>query len=323
MKYPAFNKIVIVVFSILMPVFAAQTVSAYWVWTPESKKFINPKHAVKDSPKEQFEWAMNLFDSMDYQKAAVEFEKLVKNYEYSEYASRAQYYAGLSYENLGKYYQAFQNYQKTIDNFPHVANIEEILERQFNIGNLFLIKDNPKVMGTDILSSADRAAEIFRKVVDNAPYGMLADRAQFKIGEALKIMENYEEAMEAFQKIIDNYPDSSLVDRARYEVAYCAYMASLKPAYASEPTERAIRVFEEFSENNKNNGLAKEADVTIRRLKDKAAEKIFSTAQFYEKQKRYESAIIYYQDVIDEFPESHFADLSSMRIEELKKKRKK
>ena len=95
--------------------------NAYWIWTPETKKFINPKYAVKDSPKEQFDWAMSFYSAKDFQRAVTEFEKLTKQYEFSEYASKAQYYVGLCYENMNKYYLAYQNYQKAIDNFPHIS----------------------------------------------------------------------------------------------------------------------------------------------------------------------------------------------------------
>lgn len=314
--------IIIIAINTALAILSANVVSAYWIWTPESKKFINPKYAVKDSPKEQFEWAMSFYDSKDYQRSAAEFEKLVKNYEYSEFASKSQYYVGLSYENMGKYYIAFQNYQKAIDNFPHIGNIDEILEKEFDIANLYMAKDNPKIMGMDILTSADRAAEIYRKIVENAPFGKLADKAQFGLGEALKKTESYEEAIEAFQKMLDNYPTSDLMERAKYEVAYCAYMASLKPAYASEPTDRAIKSFEEFVESNKNEGLSQEADKTIQRLKDKMAQKSFETAKFYESEKRYEAAILYYKDVVDRFPESSFALTAKAKIEELSAKSK-
>ena len=54
----------------------SNTAWAYWVWTPGTKKFINPKNAVKDSPKEQFDWGMNFYNAKDFQRAATEFEKL-------------------------------------------------------------------------------------------------------------------------------------------------------------------------------------------------------------------------------------------------------
>ncbi|MDD5422316.1 MAG: tetratricopeptide repeat protein [Candidatus Omnitrophica bacterium] len=313
---------IVIILAAAVSIFA-NTASAYWLWTPETKKFVNPKHAVKDSPKEQFDWAMSFYDSKDYKKAASEFEKLVKNYEYSEYASKAQYYAGLCYENMGKYYIAFQNYQKTIDNYPQIENLEEIIAREFNIGNIYESKDNPKVLGTDIMTSLDRSVEIYRKVVDDAPYGRLADEAQFRLGEALKRSERYDEAIVAFQRIGDDYPDSKFAERAQYETAHCAYMASLKPAYDLEPTDKAIRAFEEFSNKNRDEELSREAEKTIQRLKDKNAEKSLMTARFYERLKRYPSAIIYYQDIVDRFPESYFVEEARAKIESLNMKVKK
>lgn len=297
--------------------------SAYWIWTPDTKKFINPKYAVKDSPKEQYDWAMSFYDAKDYARAATEFEKLAKHYEYSEYAGKAQYHVGLCYESMAKYYLAFQAYQKAIDNFPHLDNVDEIVAREFNIAGLYAEKENPKVLGTDIMMPTERVVEIYRKVVENAPFGKLADEALFRMGQVLKDAERYDEAVPAFQKILDEYPSSQYTEKARYEVAYCAYKASLKPAYDQEATDKAIKAFSEFTAENKDNELSKQADKTIQRLKDKAAEKSVLTAQFYEKIQKKESAIVYYQDVLDRYPDSSFAALAKDKIEELRSGKKK
>jgi outer membrane assembly lipoprotein YfiO len=309
---------IIIAINLLLLGVLSCTARAYWVWTPETKKFINPKYAVKDTPKEQYDWAMDFYNAKDYKRASTEFEKLVKNYEYSEYASEAQYYAGLSYENQSKYYIAFQNYQKAIDNFPHVSNIDEIIAREFNIGNIYASKSNPKVLGTEIMTSYDRAIEIYKKVVENAPFGKLADEAQFKMAATLKESGRYDEATIAFQKILDDYPASKLYEQARYEMANSAYKASLSPAYDAAPTDKALKAFEEFAGTTSDEKLTKEAHTTIKRLKNKAAEKSFMTAEFYEKQKHYVSAIIYYQDVIDRYPDSISAGIAIDRIRDLK-----
>ncbi len=295
----------------------SNTAFAYWLWTPETKKFVNPKYAVKDSPKEQFDWAMSFYNAKDYQRAVSEFEKLVKQYEYSEYAADSQYYAGLSYETMGKFYIAYQNYQKAIDNFPHIENLDEIIAREFNIANFYATKDNPKVLGMDIMMALDRAIEIYKKVVDNAPYGKLAEESQFKMGEALKKGERYDEAIQAFQKLAEDYPNSKFADKARYETAYCAYKASLKPAYDIEPTDKAIKAFQNFAESNQDKELSKEADKTVLRLRDKAAEKSMITARFYESQNHYQSAVIYYQEVLDKFPDCSFVKEARTKIDKL------
>lgn len=313
----------LIISAVLFSLVTANAAHAYWLWTPDTKKFVNPKYAVKDSPKEQYEWAMSFYDAKDYQRAAAEFEKLTKNYEYSEYAARSQYRAGLCYENMGKFYIAFQNYQKTIDNFPHIENMDEIIAREFNIANIYAVKENPKVLGTDIMTSMERAIEIYRKVIDNSPYGKLADEAQFKLGMALKKVERYDEAMAAFQKIVDDYQSSRFAEEAKYEVASCAYKSSLKPDYDIESTSKAIRAFEEFSHESSQNDLSREASSTIQRLKDRSAEKSMSVAKFYESQRHYESAIIYYRDVVDRFPDSAHINTATAKIEELKMKGKK
>ncbi|MCX5678335.1 MAG: tetratricopeptide repeat protein [Candidatus Omnitrophica bacterium] len=309
---------IIIIVNLLLLLVLPYTARAYWVWTPETKKFINPKYAVKDTPKEQYDWAMDFYNAKDYKRAATEFEKLVKNYEYSEYAAEAQYYAGLSYDSQGKYYIAFQSYQKAIDNFPHVSNIDEIISREFNIGNIYASKKNPKVLGAEIMTSYDRAVEIYKKVVENAPFGKLADEAQFKMAATMKDAGRYDEATIAFQKILDDYPSSKLYEQARYEMANSAYKASLSPAYDAAPTDKALKAFEEFAGTTADEKLTKEAHTTIKRLKNKAAEKSFMTAEFYEKQKHYVSAIIYYQDVIDRYPDSISAEIAVTRIRDLK-----
>jgi outer membrane assembly lipoprotein YfiO len=310
-------------FFLIASLLVLQEACGYWVWTPTTKKFINPKYAVKDTPKEQFDWAMNFFNAKDYSHAADEFEKLVKHYEYSDYAADAQYYAGLSYENQGKYYFAFQRYQKVIDEYPHSARFDEVIEREFRIGNIYLSKINSKLLGTEIMTPLDRAIEIFRKVAENSPYGPYADKAQYRLGLSYKRAELYEEAILAFQRLLDEYPASELAEKARYEVASCAYKASLKPAYDSGPTEKAITVFKEFVESNRDKELEKEADETLKRLTDNMAEKSFSIAKFYEKQKHYASAIVYYKEVLERYPTTSFAKEAASKIEVLKNKAEK
>jgi len=315
MKKSVFNTALLLSISVLL---FANTSYAYWIWTPETKKFTNPKNAVKDSPKEQFDWAMSFYDAKDYQRAAFEFDKLAKQYEFSDYASKSQYYVGLCNENMQKYYTAFENYQKAVDNFPHLSNTDEVLARQYAIGLIYLEKPGPKVLGNDIMAPLDRAVEIFKKVVENAPYGKHAEDAQFKLGEALKKSERYEEAVQAFHKIVEDYPNSKYVTKAMYEESHCAYRASLKPAYDAGATDNAIKTFEKFADKNKDLELGQKADSTIRRLKDNVAQKSFDVAQFYESQGKTQAAIIYYEDVINTYPDSPFTDKAKLKIETLK-----
>ena len=101
----------IIIFAAILT-FTAESAFCYWIWTPETKKWVNPKYAPKATPKEQLLYALDFFEAKEYKRALTEFKKIIKYYKRSEAASEAQYYIGRCYENLGNPYHAFEAYQK-------------------------------------------------------------------------------------------------------------------------------------------------------------------------------------------------------------------
>ncbi|UCD54760.1 MAG: outer membrane protein assembly factor BamD [Candidatus Omnitrophota bacterium] len=293
--------------------------SAFWIWTPKSKKLVNPKYASKDTPEQQFEWAMHFFDKKEYKRAAEEFTRLVAHFKDSDLAPEAQYYAGRSYEEANKFYPAFDAYQKTIEVYPFTKRIDEIIERQYNLGNTLYRKYGGIFMGKEIMTDLERAIEIFRTVRKNAPFGEYADQAQFMIAQCYKKSEQYDEAKEAFQELIDEYPHSILADKAEYEAAQCTYLASLNPDYDQELTEDAIKEFKKIAKSKENSHASKEAEDALFLLEDKKAQSLFNIAKFYEKQKHYRSARIYYEEVLEEYSWSSFAKLARERLKDIAK----
>ena len=287
---------------------------AFWVWTPKTNKFINAKRTSKDTPTEQFKFAMKFFDEMDYKRAAEEFISLTSSFKDSELAPEAQYYAGRSYEEAGKYYPAFETYQKAIDVYPFTKRIDEIIERQYNLGQILYKKHSGKFMGKEIMTDLERAAEIFEKTKENAPFGEYADNAQFMIGGCYKKSGQYGEAAKAFQKVADEYPKSPLIDKAKYEVAQTTYMASLKSDYDQELTDEAIEEFKKVATKGGDLTISEEAKLTIALLEDKKAASLFKTAEFYERQKRHESAAIYYKEILKKYPRASSSELARERL---------
>lgn len=311
-----------ILFTILIPLLIILPVSsfAYWVWTPKTGKWINPNYAVKDTPEEQMEWAMAFYEAGEYKKAISEFDKLIESYPNSASTPSAQYYKGRSYEELEDFYQAFLAYQTAIDKYPYNEKVDEIIERQYKIGSIFLDGQKAKILGMKILPAMDKAVEVLTKVVENSPYGRYADLAQFKIGEAYKKQEFYEDAMLAYQKLIDNYPNSQLAEDARYQIAVCTYYISRDPYYDQEFTDKAIEEYKELIKKTSDIELNKEARATLDKLREKKAKSTFETAKFYERSKRYKSAIIYYTEVVENYGDTSIAEESLQKIRDLEKK---
>jgi len=303
-------------------VLAASPAYPYWIWTPKTGKWVNPKTAVRSTPKDQFEFAKQLYDAKNYEDAKREFKKLLKSYPKSAEAAESQYYLGLIEEDQGKLYQAYQAYQKVIDKYPFSTRIQEIIEREFKIGEAFMAGEKRKAMGLE-LPVENPSIEIFGKVIENSTYGPLAAKAQYKLGLVLKGLNRYYEAEEAFNKVISNYPDSEWVDAAKFQIASCRQAVSRGPAYDQGASKEAQEKFEQFVREHPDASLSQEAEKNITELREREIEGNFNIGRFYEKQRDYNAARIYYQEIIDNSPNSKWAAQAAERLQLIELQEKK
>ncbi len=294
---------------------------SYWIWTPKTNKWVNPKTAVKATPKEQFEYAMGFYDAKSYDEAKREFKKLIRNYPKSLEAAESQYYLGLTEENQGNLYEAFQAYQKVIDTYPFSSRIQEIIERQYKIGEEFMSGYKRKALGV-ALPVENPSIEIFTKVVENSTYGPLAAKAQYKLGLVLKSLGRYYEAEDAFNKVITNYADSEWVEAAKFQIAACRASLSRSSDYDQGATKEAKDKFEQFVREHPDAVLSREAEKSIDELKEKEAQSSYNIGLFYEKQGAYASARVYYNDIVDKYPRSKWAAKALERLGILDKKKR-
>ncbi|KJJ85578.1 Outer membrane assembly lipoprotein YfiO [Candidatus Omnitrophus magneticus] len=304
-------------------ILSSENASAFWLWSPKTKKLINPKYVVKDTPREQFDYGMSFFNNKDFIRAAEEFVRLTEFYKDSDIAPEAQYYAARSYQEAGKYYFAYQNYQSTIEKYPYTKRLNEIIEQEYNIANIFQEKGSPKLMSLELNIDLERAITIYKSILDNSAFGEYSDKALSKMAECYKRSRRYKEAMDAYNRLITDYPNSSLAGEARYQLAYTAYEASLDPEYDQGNTVEALNQFEKISQTTPMPKLANEADKAITVLRNRKAESMLKIVSFYEKQGKYSSAAVYCQNIIDKYPETQSAKIAENKIKFYESKTKK
>jgi outer membrane protein assembly factor BamD len=274
----------------------------------------------KPTPKEQFEYAKTFYNDKKYEDAKREINKLLKAYPKSLEASEGQYYLGLIDEAQGNLYEAFKAYQKVIDKYPFSERIQEIIEREYKIGEAFMGGEKRKAMGV-ALPVENPAIEIFTKVIENSTYGPKAAAAQYKLGLLLKGLLRYYEAEEAFNKVISSYPDSEWVEAAKFQIASCRAAVSRGPEYDQGAAKEAEEKFETFVKEHPDAVLSSEAVSNIGKLREKEAEGNYNIGKFYEKQKAYQAAKIYYEEVMNKSPNSPWAAKALERLQALENKK--
>jgi outer membrane protein assembly factor BamD len=308
----------ILIFFIIFFGLSAQPAHSYWIWTPKTGKWVNPKAMPKSTPKEQFDYAKSFYDEKKYDDAIREFKKLLKAYPKSAEAAESQYFLGLIEEAQGKLYEAYKAYQKMIDKYPFSERIQEVNEREYKIAEAFMIGEKRKAMGV-VLPVENPSIEIFNKVIENSTYGPLAPKAQYKLGLVLKGLMRYYEAEEAFNKVITSYPESEWVEPAKFQIASCRAAVSRGPDYDQGAATEAKQKFEEFVKEHPDAILSRDAEENINRLREKEAESGYGIARFYEKQKAYESAKIYYNEILDNYSDTKWLPLATERLQVIEK----
>ncbi len=287
---------------------------AVWIWTPQTGKFINPKWAVKSTPKEQLEYGKSFLDEKKYVLAIAEFKKLIRHYARAKEAPEAQYYIGQAFEDLNKSSEAFKAYQLVIDKYPFSERAGEIVEIQYQIGNQLLEGKTRAGVWAEIVGGDDKVLEIFRTVIKNAPYGKYAAISQYKIGLYLKEKGLYQESRDEFEKTINDYPTSEWAKAAKFQIAMADTQRSSDVQHEQKVTNVALEEFKEFVKSHPESELTQQAKQQIGRLRDKEAENSFVIAQFYEKQKNFKSARVYYKEIIEKYADTPLAPQALNRL---------
>ena len=157
--------------------------------------------------------------------------------------------------------------------------------------------------------------------MDNPTNAQKAPKAQYKLKKKKKGVQRYYEAEDAFNKVIANYPDSEWSEPSKFQIASCRAAVSRGPDYDQGAMQDAKQKFEEFVREHPDAVLSKDAQQNISKLKEKEAAASYNIAVFYEKQKAYQAAKIYYENVINNYSGSPWAAkaMESLRLMEKKK----
>ena len=313
------KKIGFFVFFVIFTVFVQQAAFSFWIWSPKTQEWKNPELSPLATPKLQLQKAKKSFGSEDYKNAVKEFRKLLIHYPDAQEAAEAQYYIGRCWDELGNPYQSFLEYQKVINTYPNSQRIQEIAERMYHLGEYFFEREPSKWFGFSMYDFVEHPSiEIFKQIIEDAPYSDFAPAAKYKLGIIYTKLERYTEAKDTFQELLDNYPESEWAEAAKYQLALTSAQASSGVEYDAASRKEALEQFEDFLKTHPDTQLAQGAQGQFNELRNDEAKKHFSTAQFYEKQRKIQSAVIYYEVVVNKFSDTEYAELARRRLERLK-----
>jgi outer membrane protein assembly factor BamD len=268
-------------------------------------------------PKEQLDIARQLHAARNYDHALTAYRRLVRRWPTSFFAQEARLGAAECLSALGYHYKAFREYQLLIEKHPNTEYFNTVLQRQFEIGNLFLAGEKQKVWRFRLFPAVEKAPLVFARVVKNGPYSEIAPQAQFRIGLAYEKLKAYTQAVRAYEVLLEHYPRHPIAAEAQFHIGWAYKQESARSEYDQHAANRSIEAFQDFLIGFPDHEKTPEAQAYLVGLKQEQARGLFRIGEFYEKKKHYKSALIYYNEVIEQNPESNWAVAAHDKVAKL------
>jgi len=271
--------------------------------------------------KDQLGVAQAAFDKKSYGLALKAALRVVNVWPLSDYAPQAQYLVARCYEADGRDEKAFKEYQRILEKYPKFPNYEDVLAHQYEIANLHLGGKWFKLWGYIPYPSKEKTADMYEKIVKNGPYSDIGPQAQLKIGAAREKQANYPLAVKAYETAADRYHDRPQVASDALYREGLAYDKQAKTAeYDQSTAGSAIATFSDFMAVFPNDPRVAQTQKIISSLKTEQARGSYETAKFYEKYRKWSGALVYYNEVLLQDPNSPYAAEARQRIVTLKKR---
>src|SRR5437899_5817682 len=248
------------------------------------------------------------------------YKSLVKRHPKDKVAPNALYRAAQLQEQAHLFFAAADSFSQLVEKYPGSPHFDEAIEAQFRIGEIYLNGKKLKFLGMPIASALDRAVSVFANVVRTAPYGKYTARAQFDIGLAREKQGANDAAIQAYQAVVDKFPNDPVAANAQYQIGYIWFTAARQGTKDLAASDNARTAFQDCLFRYPNSEKVAQTHANLQLLERKQISSAFSIAKFYDKQKYYRAAVIYYNEVIRQQPGSTESDRAKKRIDELRTK---
>ncbi|HEX3619707.1 MAG TPA: outer membrane protein assembly factor BamD [Candidatus Udaeobacter sp.] len=292
------------------------------VFKPGQKaKYVSPgEEEINGDAAQMYQIAQTAEKEGNIKRAIRAYKSLVKHHPKDTLASAALYRSAQLQEQLHDYTPAAESFSQLVEKYPSSPHFDEAIEAQFRVGEIYLNGKKLKFLGMPLASALDRAVTIFANVVRTAPYGKYTARAQFDIGLAREKQGANDAALQAYQAVVDKFPNEPLAVDAQYQIGYIWFTAAQTGTKDAAASVNAKTAFQDFLFHYPKSEKAAQARANLDILEHKQTANSYKVAKFYDKQKYYRAAVIYYNEVIRQQPGSEESNEAKKRIDQLRAK---
>jgi outer membrane protein assembly factor BamD len=160
-----------------------------------------------------------------------------------------------------------------------------------------------------------RAQAILQRMTFELDPGLPAlAQVRYYLAECAFQLSDYVQAASDFRKVSDEFSTTEYAPLALLRAGDANLRLWHRPELDPSNGETALAIYQELAGRFPNSDAAARARMHVKRLENQFAEKTYKTGIFYLRRKAYDSAIIYFKDVIANYPNSARAPDALLRL---------
>jgi outer membrane protein assembly factor BamD len=253
----------------------------------------------------------------EHGKAVRAVKKFLKRYPASDLTEEAMLLAGEAELDREHYFQAYEWYEKQLDQYPSGQYSDRALAREYSIAEAFLAGKKRIVLGFIRLPAQDEGVEILTRVAEHAPGTDLAQRALLTIGDYYFGDRQWLQATEAYDNYVAIFPDGNQLRYALLQGARATYRQYRGPRYDETPLLDARQRFDAFQSLYPQAAQAADVAQTLDTIENQLAQKQLHIARFYARTDKPQGARFYYNRVIELYPDTPAAAEASQQLAQM------
>ena len=257
-----------------------------------------------------------LVDTGQTEQAAVAFDKLKKDYpeiagdDYDAFVEIELLFADGNLTGSGK------SCEKFVKKFPESRFYQAVLDRQYAIATAFLSGQKRKVAKVFKVRGYAEGQRMMEKISDRSGQAPMGLKALQSVAESLEKRGKYEDAYEEWSQISSRYGDSDqIAEESLLAMGRCKHGAYKGPQYDASDLISAQSYYKNYVLKYVQKSQELEIQEKLKQISEQQAYKQFQIGRYYQNTGSTEAANLYYQMVMENWPDTTAAKMAKDAFE--------
>lgn len=269
------------------------------------------------SPEGKLQAIRKLLAQDKFEEAQKQAKRWIK--EYPNHALLVEAYMLRGDARVGRrhYYKALYDYEYVIRTYPASEQFQTAMEREFEIARLFTSGMKRRLWGLRILPAQGEGEELYIRIQERSPGSELGEKASLALGDYYFAESRMHDAATAYDLFLQNYPRSEHREGVLLRMIQASLATFKGPEFDSKGLLDAAERIRQYQREYPAAAERIGADAILVRIDESQALKAYTTGQWFEGQGRRISAIVLYQRVVRDHPQTAAARDALARLQSL------